>query len=96
MSASDWILYVMLPVLLIGAGAWLLLRGRATLQEADRIRAGFGGPPGSLDVGTELGFGVDAEQSRQERVAAQRQQLWGGLLAGIGLIWLVVGLVVAL
>lgn len=96
MSASDWSLYVLLPLVLIAAGAWLFLRGRSAEQEAARLRGGFGGPPGSTDIGTQIGFGVDPEQHRQERLAAARQKLWGGILGGVGILWLVIGLVFAL
>ena len=91
---SDWLVYVILPVLLILAGGYLYLRGRAAHREATRLRSGFGGPPGSADIGTELGFGV--ENNRATVLAAQRQMLWGGILGGVGLVWLVVGLLVAL
>ena len=60
----------------------------------DRIRGGFGGPPGSLDVGTEIGFGVDPDEHRAALLAARRQQLWGAVLGGAGLLWLVVALLV--
>ena len=92
MSASDWFLLVILPVVLLAAGVALYLRGRAAHQEATRIVGGFGGPPGSHDIGLDLGRGTDPEQSRGAVLAAQRQMLWGGILAGVGLIWLLVAL----
>jgi hypothetical protein len=93
LAGSDWLVYVVLPLLLVLAGAFLFLRGRAEHRRATRLRGGFGGPPGSLDIGTELGFGV--ENTRSEILSARRQMLWGAILGGIGLIWLVVGLVAA-
>ena len=54
----------------------------------------FGGPPGSSDVGTEGGFGV--EDNRAEVLGARRLRLWGLVLAAVGLVWLLVTLVVAL
>ncbi|MFX0538112.1 hypothetical protein ACQBAT_03200 [Ornithinimicrobium sp. Y1847] len=90
----DLLLYVVLPLVLAVLGAVLLLRGRAMYREATRLRAGFGGPPGSIDVGTELGFGV--EDNRAAILAAQRRMLWGGILGGIGAIWAVVGLIMLL
>ena len=93
-SGVDWMLYVVLPVILVLAGAALYVAGRREHAEAVRIKAGFGGPPGSLDIGSDLGFGV--ENNRGRVLAAQRKMLWGGILAGIGLIWLVVSLVMRL
>lgn len=94
LAGSDWLVYVILPLLLLLAGGFLHLRGRAEHREATRLRGGFGGPPGSLDIGTELGFGV--ENNRGKVLAAQRQMLWGGILAAVGALWLVVGLILAL
>lgn len=93
-TTADWALGVVLPLILLGAGVALLLRGRAALAEATRVRAGFGGPPGSLDVGTELGFGVEHDRGRV--LAAQRLRLWGLVLVAVAVVWLLVTLVVAL
>lgn len=93
MSASDWVL-VLLPLVLVAVGTVLLLRGRAALREAQRITGGFGGPPGSMDVGTQVGFGVDPQEHRTEVLAARRQQLWGGVLLGVGLLVLAIVLLV--
>lgn len=95
MSASDWILIVALPVLLLAAGVVLLLRGRSAVAEARRIKGGFGGPPGSHDIGLEVGMS-DPEGERRELLAAQRQVLWGWILIGVGLVWLVVALLTRL
>lgn len=95
MSPSDWILLVVLPLLLLAAGVVLLLRGRSALAEARRLKAGFGGPPGSHDIGLEVGLS-DPEQERRELLGAQRQVLWGWILLGAGLIWLVVALITRL
>lgn len=93
-TTTDWVLGVVLPILLLAVGVILYLRGRSAYDEATRVKAGFGGPPGSLDVGTELGFGI--EENRKERLAAQRLKLWGLVLAAVGLVWLVISLFVAL
>jgi hypothetical protein len=93
-SGADWALGVVLPLLVLAAGVVLLLRGRAALSEATRIRAGFGGPPGTGDVGTEMGLG--AEDHRRQVLAAQRLRLWGLVLVVVGVLWLLVTLVVAL
>jgi hypothetical protein len=93
-SGADWVLGVVLPLLVLAAGVVLLLRGRAALAEATRVRSGFGGPPGTLDVGTQVGPG--AEDHRRELLAAQRLRLRGLVLVGVGVVWLLVTLVVAL
>lgn len=92
-TASDWTLGVVLPVVLLAAGVLLYLRGRSALEEATRVRAGFGGPPGSLDIGTELGFGI--EENRAEVLAARRTRLWGLVLIAVAVVWLLVTLLLA-
>ncbi|RIK16432.1 MAG: hypothetical protein DCC50_04935 [Acidobacteria bacterium] len=89
-----WTLGVIAPLVLLVVGVVLFLRGRAALEEASRVRAGFGGPPGSLDIGTELGFGV--EEDRRALLAAERLRLWGLVLVGLAVVWLLVALIVAL
>ena len=93
-TGGDWTLDVVLPLILIAAGVVLYLMGRRAHDEAVRVKAGFGGPPGSLDVGSDLGFGI--EDNRGAVLAAQRKMLWGGVLGGIGLIWLVTSLIMRL
>lgn len=93
-TAADWTLGVVLPLVLLVVGVLLHLRGRAALADATRVRAGFGGPPGSLDVGTEQGFGVEHDRGRV--LAAQRLRLWGLVLVAVAVVWLLVTLVVAL
>lgn len=92
-STGDWVLGVVLPLVLLALGVALLLRGRSTLAAARRIRAGFGGPPGSLDIGTELGFGID---NRAELLRGRRLSLWGLVLVAVGVLWLLVTLGVRL
>lgn len=82
---------LVVSIVLLVVGVVLFLRGRAALEEATRVKSGFGGPPGSLDIGTELGFGV--EEHRQELLSAQRTRLWGLVLGAVGLVALVVTLV---
>ncbi|MFK5633286.1 MULTISPECIES: hypothetical protein [unclassified Ornithinimicrobium] len=93
-STADWVMRVVLPLVLAVVGAALYLRGRAAHREATRITSGFGGPPGSLDVGTELGFGV--EDGSAARLSAMRTRLWGLVLLAVGLLWLGVALLVSL
>ena len=93
MSPSDWVLMVVLPLLLIAAGVVLYLRGRAALRGARAIRGGFGGPPGSADIGLDVGLAGDPDRQRTEVLGAQRQMLWGGVLGAVGLVWLVVALI---
>ena len=93
-SAGDWTLGVVLPLVLVAVGVLLYVRGRAAHADATRIRAGFGGPPGSHDVPTEQGLG--GEDDRARRLAAQRTKLWGLLLVLAGMVWLLVASVVAL
>lgn len=95
MSASDWVLLVVLPVLLLAAGV-LLLRGRVALADARRIKGGFGGPPGSHDIGLGVGFDVDPQQERAAVLAAQRQVLWGWILVAVAVVWLLVALLTLL
>lgn len=93
-SAGDWALGVGLPLLLVAVGVVLYVRGRAASAEATRVRAGFGGPPGTHDVATGQGLGVEDDRAR--RLAAQRLRLWGLLLVLAGMVWLLVASVVAL
>ena len=96
MSPTDWALLVVLPVLLLAAGVVLLLRGQAALAEARRIKGGFGGPPGSRDIGLAVGFDADPEQQRARVLSAQRQVLWGWILVAVAVIWLLVALLTRL
>ena len=96
MSAGDWVLLVVLPVLLLVVGVVLLLRGRAALAEARRIRGGFGGPPGSSDVGPDLGPDAGPERQRAAVLSAQRQALRGWVLVGAAAVWLLVALLTRL
>lgn len=92
MSASEWVTIVLIPAALLVAGVVLFVRGRAALERAQRLRGGFGGPPGTSDVTTSIDAGGDADQVRHEVLSARRTQLWGGILGGVGAIWLVVAL----
>lgn len=94
-GGADWVLRVVIPAVLLAVGLGIFLRGRSALSQSQRLRGGFGGPPGSMDVGTELGFEVD-EDLGATTLGAQRQMLWGGVLGGLGAIWLVVTLLTTL
>ncbi|USQ79403.1 hypothetical protein [Ornithinimicrobium faecis] len=80
-----------LPVLLIILGAALFLWGRHQRNEARAqvaSKGGFGGPPGTLDIGTEIGFGVEGEGPNP---AAARPKILGGLvLMAVGALLLVI------
>lgn len=93
-ATGDWLLRVGVPLALLVVGVLLLVRGRSGLAEARRVRSGFGGPPGSSDVGTEDGFG--AEGDRAAELSARRTVLWGGLLVGVAVVWLLGTLLTAL
>lgn len=80
-----------LPLLLVVLGCGLFLWGR---REQDAARAqlgqkgGFGGPPGTLDIGTEIGFGVEGEGPNP---AAARPKILGGLvLVAVGALLLAI------
>ncbi len=70
-----------LPVLLVLLGLALWAWGRKEQQEARAqigVKGGFGGPPGTLDIGTELGFGVDGPGPDRD---AGRTKILAGLVA---------------
>lgn len=80
-----------LPVLLIVVGAALYLWGRR--ERADALsrrgsRGGFGGPPGTSDIGTEIGFGV--EGPGPDPAAARPKILSGLVLVAVGALLLVI------
>lgn len=80
-----------LPALLILIGAGVFVWGR---RERDDARAqvgskgGFGGLPGTLDIGTELGFDVDGPGP--DPAAAQSKILGGLALVAVGALVLVI------
>ncbi|QDO89725.1 hypothetical protein FNH13_16425 [Ornithinimicrobium ciconiae] len=80
-----------LPVLLILLGAALYLWGRRERAEALSqmgSKGGFGGPPGTLDIGTEVGFGVEGPGPDP---AAARPKILGGLvLLAVGALLLLI------
>ena len=80
-----------LPVLVMLIGAGLFLWGRRQ-REAARAqvgrKGGFGGPPGTLYIGTEIGFGVEGKGPDP---AAARPKILGGLvLVAVGALLLVI------
>lgn len=63
-----------LPALLIVVGAGLYLWGRSERQRARSqigMKGGFGGPPGTHDIGTEAGFGVEGRGPRRNAGASK-------------------------
>lgn len=76
-----------LPLLLVVVGAAVWWWGR---QEQLRARAqlgtkgGFGGPPGTTDIGAELGFGVDGPGP--DRNAGRSKILAGLVCAAAGIV----------
>jgi hypothetical protein len=80
-----------LPVLLLLVGAAVYLWGRKERTEARSqigMKGGFGGPPGTLDVGTEVGFGVDG--SGPDPQAGRTKILSGLVLMAAGALLLVI------
>jgi hypothetical protein len=76
-----------LPLVLVVVGLGLFVWGRRERREARaRIGAkgGFGGPPGSLDIGSELGFGVEGRGPDPN--AGRSKILAGALAALVGLL----------
>ncbi|GAA1137384.1 hypothetical protein [Ornithinicoccus hortensis] len=72
-----------LPLVLLVVGVALYLWGRRERREARaRIgtKGGFGGPPGTLDIGTELGFGVEG---RGPDPNAGRAKIRAGTVAAV-------------
>lgn len=78
-----------LPVLLILIGGGVFFWGRSQRDSARAqmgSKGGFGGPPGTLDIGTEIGFGVEGEGPDPR---AARPKILGGLIlmaVGAGLL----------
>lgn len=86
-----------LPVLLILIGVAVWLWGRRE-QEAARAQigqqGGFGGPPGTMDIGTEIGFDVEGPGPNP---AAARPKILGGLvLVVVGVLLLIIMVIVQL
>lgn len=93
-SSQALLLRIGLPLLLVAIGVGLWVWGRRERAEARAqigVRAGFGGPPGSSDIGSELGFGV---HGRSPDPHAGRARMVGGLVAAsAGVVILVIVLI---
>lgn len=79
-----------LPLVLVALGVGLFLWGRREQREArSRIgsKGGFGGPPGTLDIGSELGFGVEGRGPDPH--AGRAKILAGAVAAVVGAVLLV-------
>lgn len=96
-TGADLLVRVGLPLLLvlIGLGLWLWgRRERAEARAEIGVKGGFGGPPGTTDIGTEIGFGVEGPgpdpNAAGGRILAGLICLVVGLLAlAVGLVWTV-------
>ncbi len=95
---SPWT--AVLPLLLLLAGGLLVVWGR---QEQQRVRGqrgslgGFGGPPGTTDVGDGEGFGTGPGERPLDPLAGRGKALAGlvllaagALLLSVALLWRVV------
>jgi hypothetical protein len=83
-TGSDLALRLGVPVVLVVVGLLVFVWGRtlrAQVLEQGVQRGGFGGPPGTTDVGSAEGFGV--EEARATLESASRR-----VLAGLGLMLL--------
>lgn len=84
-----------LPLLLLLVGAALYLWGRKERIDARSqigTKGGFGGPPGTLDIGTEIGFGVegpgpDPRAGRTKMLSGMVLMAAGALLLVIMAVW---------
>lgn len=79
------------PVLLILLGAACYLWGRreqAFARSQIGMKGGFGGPPGTTDIGTEIGFGVEGDGP--DPAAGRGKVLAGLALVGVGGLLLVI------
>jgi hypothetical protein len=76
-SVGDVAARLAVPALLVVAGVLVVLWGRTQRTELldQARRGGFGGPPGTSDVGTAEGFGV--EQAQAALQSASRKVLLG-------------------
>lgn len=89
-SGTLWLRFG-LPVLLILVGAALYYWGRreqAAARSQIGAKGGFGGPPGTLDIGTEIGFGV--EGAGPDPAAGRLKILCGLVLLALGALLLVI------
>jgi len=85
---ADWstpslVLRFGLPIVIVGIGVALYLWGRREQREARSqigMRGGFGGPPGTLDIGTDTGFGIEPGERGPGRRAG-RPRILAGLVA---------------
>jgi hypothetical protein len=93
-TGTDLLVRVGLPLLhvLIGLGLWLWgRRERAEARAEIGVKGGFGGPPGTTDIGTQLGFGVEGPGPDPD--AGGGRILAGLICLGVGALALVVGLI---
>lgn len=91
----DVALWIGVLVLVVGFGFWLWGRRQQAAARAQLgQRGGFGGPPGTTDIGTEIGFGVDGPGPDPN--AGRTTILVGQVLTGLGVVLAVVALLVRL
>ncbi len=78
-SSSEWVTRFGSPILVILLGLMMYVVGRSerrVLRGGAADKGGFGGPPGTTDVGSAQGFGVE---ERAELVRASTRKLLIGL-----------------
>lgn len=88
-SGTDFAVRFGMPTVVVLLGLIYFLSGRAERRaiRADAAeRGGFGGPPGTSDVGSAQGFGV--EQAAEHIRAATRKVLIGLIVMLIGVLTL--------
>jgi hypothetical protein len=94
LTTTELLLALGLPMLLIVVGTGVFLWGRRERAEARAelgVKGGFGGPPGTTDIGNEIGFGVEGPGPDPN---AGGGRILGGLVCLlIGLLALAAGLV---
>lgn len=98
LTGTELLLVLGLPLLLVVVGTGVFLWGRRERAEARAelgVKGGFGGPPGTTDIGTEIGFGVEGPGPDPDagggRILGGLVCLCLGLLAlAAGLVWTVV------
>ncbi|MGB3257364.1 MAG: hypothetical protein WBG89_13470 [Ornithinimicrobium sp.] len=83
-SGADLAVRFGMPTVVVLVGLVLFLGGRAerrSVRAEATERGGFGGQPGTSDVGSAEGFGVD---ETAEQIRAATRKVLGGLVVMLG------------